>query len=37
MARFVIWCPAECLTMDHVRLTPPDVRESVDLAIVADG
>jgi len=32
----VDWCPTECLTMDHFRLTPPDVRESVDLAIVAD-
>ena len=26
----------ECLTMDHFRLTPPESRESVDLAIVAD-
>jgi hypothetical protein len=25
------------LTMDHVRLTPADARESGDLAIVADG
>jgi formate hydrogenlyase subunit 6/NADH:ubiquinone oxidoreductase subunit I len=33
----VHWCPTECLTMDHFRLTPPDARESVDLAIVADG
>jgi len=33
----VDWCPTECLTMDHFRLTPPDARESVDLAIVADG
>lgn len=32
----VDWCPTECLTMDHFRMTPPDVRESVDLAIVAD-
>ena len=32
----VDWCPTECLTMDHFRLTPPDSRESVDLAIVAD-
>lgn len=32
----VDWCPTECLTMDHFRLTPPDARESVDLAIVAD-
>jgi NADPH-dependent glutamate synthase beta subunit-like oxidoreductase/ferredoxin len=30
----VDWCPTECLTMDHFRLTPPDTRESVDLAIV---
>jgi formate hydrogenlyase subunit 6/NADH:ubiquinone oxidoreductase subunit I len=29
----VDWCPNECLTMDHFRLTPPDGRESVDLAI----
>jgi NADPH-dependent glutamate synthase beta subunit-like oxidoreductase/ferredoxin len=29
----VDWCPTECLTMDHFRLTPPDGRESVDLAI----
>lgn len=33
----VAWCPTECPTMDHFRLTPPDARESVDLAIVADG
>jgi formate hydrogenlyase subunit 6/NADH:ubiquinone oxidoreductase subunit I len=33
----VDWCPTECLTMDHFRLTPADVRESVDLAIVAEG
>ena len=33
----VDWCPTECLTMDHFRLTPADARESVDLAIVADG
>src|SRR5215217_8134289 len=33
----VDWCPTECLTMDHFRLTPPEARESVDLAIVADG
>jgi NADPH-dependent glutamate synthase beta subunit-like oxidoreductase/ferredoxin len=32
----VDWCPTECLTMDHFRLTPPETRESVDLAIVAD-
>ncbi len=32
----VDWCPTECLTMDHFRLTPPEARESVDLAIVAD-
>ncbi|CAN5356622.1 hypothetical protein BH09CHL1_BH09CHL1_13620 [soil metagenome] len=32
----VDWCPTECLTMDHFRLTPPLERESVDLAIVAD-
>ncbi|MER3485758.1 MAG: hypothetical protein C4345_07150 [Chloroflexota bacterium] len=32
----VDWCPTECLTMDHFRLTPADPRESVDLAIVAD-
>jgi ferredoxin len=32
----VDWCPTECLTMDHFRMTPLDVRESVDLAIVAD-
>jgi hypothetical protein len=30
------WCPIECLTMDHFRLTPGIERESVDLAIVAD-
>jgi NADPH-dependent glutamate synthase beta subunit-like oxidoreductase/ferredoxin len=29
----VDWCPTECLTMDHFRLTPPEGRESVDLAI----
>ncbi len=33
----VDWCPTECLTMDHFRLTPAEERESVDLAIVADG
>jgi len=33
----VDWCPTECLTMDHFRLTPAPTRESVDLAIVADG
>jgi NADPH-dependent glutamate synthase beta subunit-like oxidoreductase/NAD-dependent dihydropyrimidine dehydrogenase PreA subunit len=33
----VDWCPTECLTMDHFRLTPPLERESIDLAIVADG
>jgi len=33
----VDWCPTECPTVDHLRLTPPDSRESVDLAIVADG
>ena len=32
----VDWCPTECLTMEHFRLTPPEERESVDLAIVAD-
>ncbi len=32
----VDWCPTECLTMDHFRLTPAEPRESVDLAIVAD-
>jgi formate hydrogenlyase subunit 6/NADH:ubiquinone oxidoreductase subunit I len=32
----VDWCPTECLTMDHFRLTPPETRESVDLAIAAD-
>lgn len=32
----VDWCPTECLTMDHFRMTPADPRESVDLAIVAD-
>jgi NADPH-dependent glutamate synthase beta subunit-like oxidoreductase/ferredoxin len=32
----VDWCPTECLTMDHFRLTPPLDRESVDLAVVAD-
>jgi NADPH-dependent glutamate synthase beta subunit-like oxidoreductase/ferredoxin len=32
----VDWCPTECLTMDHFRLTPAETRESVDLAIVAD-
>ena len=32
----VDWCPTECLTMDHFRLTPAPKRESVDLAIVAD-
>ena len=33
----VDWCPTECLTMDHFRLTPALERESIDLAIVADG
>jgi NADPH-dependent glutamate synthase beta subunit-like oxidoreductase/Pyruvate/2-oxoacid:ferredoxin oxidoreductase delta subunit len=33
----VDWCPTECLTMDHFRVTPAPARESVDLAIVADG
>ena len=33
----VDWCPTECLTMDHFRVTPAEERESVDLAIVADG
>ena len=33
----VDWCPTECLTMDHFRVTPAERRESVDLAIVADG
>ena len=33
----VDWCPTECLTMDHFRVTPAEARESVDLAIVADG
>ena len=33
----VDWCPTECLTMDHFRVTPADERESVDLAIVAEG
>src|SRR5690606_14367251 len=32
----VDWCPTECLTMDHFRMTPAEERESVDLAIVAD-
>ena len=32
----VDWCPTECLTMDHFRLTPAEERESVDLAVVAD-
>ncbi|CAN5878375.1 hypothetical protein BH24CHL4_BH24CHL4_23640 [soil metagenome] len=32
----VDWCPTECLTMDHFRVTPAEARESVDLAIVAD-
>ena len=32
----VDWCPTECLTMDHFRLTPAPTRESVDLAVVAD-
>jgi NAD-dependent dihydropyrimidine dehydrogenase PreA subunit len=32
----VDWCPTECLTMDHFRLTPAEERESVDLAIVMD-
>jgi NADPH-dependent glutamate synthase beta subunit-like oxidoreductase/formate hydrogenlyase subunit 6/NADH:ubiquinone oxidoreductase subunit I len=32
----VDWCPTECLTMDHFRLTPAEARESVDLAIIAD-
>src|SRR5829696_7102458 len=32
----VDWCPTECLTMDHFRLTPPETRESVDLAVAAD-
>jgi len=30
------WCPTECLTMDHFRLTPAETRESVDLAIVGN-
>ncbi|MCC6775833.1 MAG: FAD-dependent oxidoreductase [Hyphomicrobiales bacterium] len=30
----VDWCPTECLTMDHFRLTPPEERTSVDLAVV---
>lgn len=33
----VDWCPSECLTIDRFRLTPAEPRESVDLAIVADG
>ena len=33
----VDWCPTECLTMEHFRVTPAEERESVDLAIVADG
>ena len=33
----VDWCPTECLTMDHFRVTPAEERESIDLAIVADG
>jgi len=32
----VDWCPTECLTMDHFRVTPAEERESVGLAIVAD-
>ena len=32
----VDWCPTECLTMDHFRLTPPETRESVELSIIAD-
>ncbi len=31
----VDWCPTECLTMDHFRLTPAEERESVDLSIIA--
>ncbi|HYO30949.1 MAG TPA: FAD-dependent oxidoreductase [Thermomicrobiales bacterium] len=31
----VDWCPTECLTMDHFRLTPAESRESVDLAVLA--
>ena len=33
----VDWCPTECLTMDHFRVTPAEERESVDLAIMAVG
>jgi NADPH-dependent glutamate synthase beta subunit-like oxidoreductase len=33
----VDWCPTECLTMDHFRLTPPERRESVELAIAIAG
>ena len=33
----VDWCPTECLTMDHFRVTPSDERESVDLAILAEA
>ncbi len=31
----VDWCPTECLTMDHFRLTPAGERESVDLSVLA--
>ena len=31
----VDWCPTECLTMDHFRLTPAPERESVDISILA--
>ncbi len=31
----VDWCPTECLTMDHFRLTPAAERESVDISVLA--
>jgi ferredoxin len=31
----VDWCPTECPTMDHFRLTPADARDRVDLGIVS--
>lgn len=30
-------CPTECPTVDHVRVTPAEERETVDLANVGDG
>lgn len=33
----VAWCPTECPTMGHFRVTPAEECERVDLAIVAGG